>query len=73
MVLLGGINIIQTLSVLSRYKPDDIALRFGDYDKDDSTFEPLPLVERRISEIFPHESFDQYTYEYDIALLLLKV
>ena len=59
--------------MLSRYKPDDIALRFGDYDKDDSTFEPLPLVERRISEIFPHESFDQYTYEYDIALLLLKV
>ena len=61
--------IIPNLSIIqSSYSSSDFLLRFGDFDKDAAS-EEIPTFDRGVSTVIPHERFDYYTFEYDIALL----
>ena len=62
-------HIITNLSIIqSSYSSSDFLLRFGDFDKDAAS-EEIPTFDRGVSTVIPHERFDYYTFEYDIALL----
>ena len=52
----------------SRYDSSEFVLRFGDFDKDAAS-EEIPTFDRSVATVVPHERFDYYTFEYDIALL----
>jgi len=49
-------------------QPDQVLLRFGEYDLERST-EPYQHVERKVQIIATHPQFDPRTFEYDLALL----
>jgi len=60
--------IITAAHCVENAQPDQVLLRFGEYDLE-RVDEPYPFLERKVQIIATHPQFDPRTFEYDLALL----
>ena len=56
------------MDILQDVAPSNLLVRVGEYNVLDG-IEAHPHIDRRITRLVTHSSFDRASYEYDIALL----